>query len=119
MDDYDRLRGMTEKGTRFAIIGDGFIGSGWAAYGVEWNAPTTPVRWADSRASRCRVGQSHNDHMLFFYSDFVDLGYEPVGELGSRLAMVADWKVPFRERVIYYLRDGGCAASCSGTRGVR
>ena len=45
------------------------------------------------------------DHLPFFYSDFFDLGYEAVGELDSRLQMVADWKVPFREGVIYYLRD--------------
>ncbi|MEO6877791.1 MAG: FAD-dependent oxidoreductase [Gemmatimonadaceae bacterium] len=46
------------------------------------------------------------DHLPFFYSDFFDLGYEAVGELDSRLQMVADWKAPFREGVIYYLRDG-------------
>ncbi len=46
------------------------------------------------------------DHLPFFYSDFFDLGYEAVGELDSRLQMVADWKVPFREGVIYYLCDG-------------
>lgn len=46
------------------------------------------------------------DHLPFFYSDFFDLGYEAVGEVDSRLQMVADWKVPFREGVIYYLRDG-------------
>ncbi len=46
------------------------------------------------------------DHLPFFYSDFFDLGYEAVGDVDSRLQMVADWKVPFREGVIYYLRDG-------------
>ncbi|MEO6771958.1 MAG: FAD-dependent oxidoreductase [Kofleriaceae bacterium] len=46
------------------------------------------------------------DHLPFFYSDFFDVGYEAVGELDSRLQMVADWKVPFRQGVIYYLRDG-------------
>ncbi len=46
------------------------------------------------------------DHLPFFYSDFFDLGYEAVGEVDSRLQMVADWTVPFREGVIYYLRDG-------------
>ncbi|MEO9046821.1 MAG: FAD-dependent oxidoreductase [Gemmatimonadaceae bacterium] len=46
------------------------------------------------------------DHLPFFYSDFFELGYEAVGEVDSRLQMVADWKVPFREGVIYYLRDG-------------
>jgi hypothetical protein len=35
-----------------------------------------------------------------------DLGYEAVGELDSRLEMVADWKEPYQEGVIYYLRDG-------------
>lgn len=46
------------------------------------------------------------DHLPFFYSDFFDLGYEAVGEVDSRLQMVAEWKVPCREGVIYYLRDG-------------
>jgi 3-phenylpropionate/trans-cinnamate dioxygenase ferredoxin reductase component len=44
--------------------------------------------------------------MPFFYSDMFDLGYEAVGELDSRLEMVADWKEPYKEGVIYYLRDG-------------
>ena len=44
--------------------------------------------------------------MPFFYSDLFDLGYEAVGELDSSLDMVVDWKEPYREGVIYYLRDG-------------
>ena len=46
------------------------------------------------------------DHLPFFYSDFFDLGYEAVGEVDSRLQMVSDWKVKFREGVVYYVRDG-------------
>jgi NADPH-dependent 2,4-dienoyl-CoA reductase/sulfur reductase-like enzyme len=46
------------------------------------------------------------DHLPFFYSDLFELGYEAVGEVDSRLQTVADWKQPFREGVIYYLRDG-------------
>ena len=45
-------------------------------------------------------------HLPFFYSDLFDLGYEAVGELDPRLQTVGDWKVPFREGVVYYL-DGG------------
>lgn len=45
-------------------------------------------------------------HLPFFYSDLFDLGYEGVGELDSRLQTVEDWKEPFREGVVYYLRDG-------------
>jgi 3-phenylpropionate/trans-cinnamate dioxygenase ferredoxin reductase subunit len=45
-------------------------------------------------------------HLPFFYSDLFDLGYEAVGELDSRLETVEDWKDPFREGVVYYLRDG-------------
>lgn len=44
-------------------------------------------------------------HLPFFYSDLFDLGYEAVGELDSRLETVADWKAPFREGVVYYLRE--------------
>jgi NADPH-dependent 2,4-dienoyl-CoA reductase/sulfur reductase-like enzyme len=46
------------------------------------------------------------DHLPFFYSDLFELGYEAVGEVDSRLETVADWKQPYREGVIYYLRDG-------------
>lgn len=46
------------------------------------------------------------DHLPFFYSDLFDLGYEAVGELDSRLETVSDWKEPYREGVVYYLRDG-------------
>ena len=50
--------------------------------------------------------QAPYDHLPFFYSDLFDLGYEAVGELDARLEIVADWKEPFREGVLYYLRDG-------------
>jgi 3-phenylpropionate/trans-cinnamate dioxygenase ferredoxin reductase subunit len=45
-------------------------------------------------------------HLPFFYSDLFDMGYEAVGMLDARLQMVADWKEPFREGVVYYLDDG-------------
>ena len=46
------------------------------------------------------------DYLPFFYSDLFDLGYEAVGDLDARLELFADWKEPFREGVIYYLKDG-------------
>jgi NADPH-dependent 2,4-dienoyl-CoA reductase/sulfur reductase-like enzyme len=46
------------------------------------------------------------DHLPSFYSDLFELGYEAVGEVDSQLETVADWKEPFREGVVYYLRDG-------------
>ncbi len=45
-------------------------------------------------------------HLPFFYSDLFELGYEAVGELDSRLETFADWKTPFREGVVYYLKQG-------------
>ncbi len=45
-------------------------------------------------------------HLPFFYSDLFDLGYEAVGEVDARLEVVADWKEPNREGVLYYLDDG-------------
>jgi hypothetical protein len=45
------------------------------------------------------------DHLPFFYSDLFDLGYEAVGEVDSRLETVVDWKEPYKEGVVYYLRD--------------
>lgn len=46
------------------------------------------------------------NHLPFFYSDLFDLGYEAVGETNSDLETVADWKEPYREGVVYYLRNG-------------
>jgi 3-phenylpropionate/trans-cinnamate dioxygenase ferredoxin reductase component len=58
-------------------------------------------------AGRAMAGaQEFYDHLPFFYSDLFDLGYEAVGELDARLDMVADWKDPFHEGVLYYLGDG-------------
>lgn len=45
-------------------------------------------------------------HLPFFYSDLFDLGYEAVGDLDGRMQTVEDWKEPFREGVVYYLKDG-------------
>jgi len=45
-------------------------------------------------------------HLPFFYSDLFDLGYEAVGDVDSRLETFSDWKDPFREGVVYYLRNG-------------
>jgi NADPH-dependent 2,4-dienoyl-CoA reductase/sulfur reductase-like enzyme len=46
------------------------------------------------------------DHLPFFYSDMFDLGYEAVGELDARLETFSDWTEPYRDGVVYYLRDG-------------
>jgi 3-phenylpropionate/trans-cinnamate dioxygenase ferredoxin reductase subunit len=46
------------------------------------------------------------DHLPFFYSDLFELGYEAVGDVDARLETVADWKEPFREGVVYYLKSG-------------
>lgn len=41
----------------------------------------------------------------FFYSDLFELGYEAVGELDSSYETVEQWKEPYREGVIYYLKN--------------
>jgi NADPH-dependent 2,4-dienoyl-CoA reductase/sulfur reductase-like enzyme len=45
-------------------------------------------------------------HLPFFYSDLFELGYEAVGQIDARLEVVADWKTPYREGVLYYLEGG-------------
>jgi len=45
-------------------------------------------------------------HLPFFYSDLFELGYEAVGDLDVRQETIADWKEPFREGVVYYLKGG-------------
>ena len=58
-------------------------------------------------AGQAMAGQTVSyDHLPFFYSDLFELGYEAVGEVDSRLETVADWKEPYREGVVYYLREG-------------
>jgi len=46
------------------------------------------------------------EQLPYFYSDLFDLGYEAVGELDSRLETFEDWKKPFEEGVVYYLKSG-------------
>jgi NADPH-dependent 2,4-dienoyl-CoA reductase/sulfur reductase-like enzyme len=58
-------------------------------------------------AGRSMAGEAVSyDHLPFFYSDLFELGYEAVGEVNARLHTVDDWKEPFREGVVFYLRYG-------------
>src|SRR5881296_416517 len=45
-------------------------------------------------------------HLPFFYSDLFELGYEAVGDTDSRLETFSDWKEPYREGVVFYLKSG-------------
>ena len=47
------------------------------------------------------------DHLPFFYSDLFDLGYEAVGDVDSRLDMVAEWIEPNRKGVVAYVDGDG------------
>ncbi|HEY8287519.1 MAG TPA: FAD-dependent oxidoreductase [Chloroflexota bacterium] len=58
-------------------------------------------------AGRAMAGEpAPYQHIPFFYSDLFELGYEAVGDLDSRLEMVADWTEPYRKGVVYYLQAG-------------
>jgi len=58
-------------------------------------------------AGRAMAGQgTPYTHLPFFYSDLFALGYEAVGELDPRLETLVDWKEPYKEGVIYYLKGG-------------
>jgi 3-phenylpropionate/trans-cinnamate dioxygenase ferredoxin reductase subunit len=41
----------------------------------------------------------------YFFSDLFDLGFEAVGDLDPTLRVEAVWRQPFREGVVFYLRD--------------
>ncbi len=41
-----------------------------------------------------------------FYSDMFELGYEAVGQLDATMETVEDWKEPYKEGVVYYLKEG-------------
>jgi 3-phenylpropionate/trans-cinnamate dioxygenase ferredoxin reductase component len=51
-------------------------------------------------------GAEKYDYLPYFYSDLFDLGYEAVGEFGADLEIVEDWREPFRQGVVYYLKAG-------------
>ncbi len=58
-------------------------------------------------AGRSMAGSAESyDHLPFFYSDLFDARYEAVGQVDALLEVVADWREPHREGVLYYLRDG-------------
>jgi 3-phenylpropionate/trans-cinnamate dioxygenase ferredoxin reductase component len=58
-------------------------------------------------AGRNMAGASEKyEYLPYFYSDLFDLGYEAVGEFGAGMDIVEDWKEPFRQGVIYYLKAG-------------
>lgn len=49
------------------------------------------------------------DHMPFFYSDMFELGYEAVGDLDLRLALVESWAEPNRKGIVAYTDEAGRA----------
>jgi 3-phenylpropionate/trans-cinnamate dioxygenase ferredoxin reductase component len=49
------------------------------------------------------------DHLPFFYSDLFELGYEAVGDVDSRLDMIAEWAEPNRKGVVAYVDGDGRA----------
>ncbi len=44
-------------------------------------------------------------YMPYFFSDLFEFGYEAVGEVDSRLSVVADWQEEHTAGVLYYLAD--------------
>lgn len=57
-------------------------------------------------AGRAMAGASEPyTHLAYFYSDLFEFGYEAVGDLDSRLEVIADWSEPYRKGVVYYI-DG-------------
>ncbi len=59
-------------------------------------------------ANMAGAGQPY-DHLPFFYSDLFDLGYEAVGDVDSRLDMVAEWVEPNRKGIVAYVDGDGRA----------
>ena len=59
-------------------------------------------------AGRSMAGASKAyTHIPMFYSDLFDLGYEAVGEMSSKMEMIADWQEkPFKKGVVYYIDNG-------------
>src|SRR5215213_697602 len=58
-------------------------------------------------AGRAMAGELEPyEHLPFFYSEIFDLGYEAVGDVDSRLEVVADWEEPYHTGVLTYRGDG-------------
>ena len=45
------------------------------------------------------------DHLPMFWSDFFDLGWEAVGDIDSGLDVDAVWKEPFKQGMLFYMRE--------------
>ncbi len=73
----------------------------WLRVEHEDNANTMGQMAGQSMAGRAVA----YDHLPAFYSDLFELGYEAVGDVDSRLTTLADWKEPYRQGVIYYLKQ--------------
>jgi NADPH-dependent 2,4-dienoyl-CoA reductase/sulfur reductase-like enzyme len=57
-------------------------------------------------AGRAMTGADVNyTESPMFYSDLFELGYEAVGNLDSRLDVVADWQKQYDTGVLYYLKE--------------
>jgi NADPH-dependent 2,4-dienoyl-CoA reductase/sulfur reductase-like enzyme len=70
---------------------------------VEHEDAANSMGKAAGRAMAGKMEKYENSPM--FYSDLFDLGYEAVGELDSRLDVVADWQKQYDTGVLYYLKD--------------
>jgi NADPH-dependent 2,4-dienoyl-CoA reductase/sulfur reductase-like enzyme len=46
------------------------------------------------------------NYMPSFYSDLFEMSYEAVGDVDARLETIEDWKEPFREGAVYYMKEG-------------
>jgi hypothetical protein len=58
-------------------------------------------------AGRAMAGAGEPYHHLpFFYSDLFEFGYEAVGQIDARFEVVAHWKTPYREGILYYVQGG-------------
>jgi len=80
-----------------------------AALGRRARAEHEDVALATGRlAGRAMAGAGDGPyaHLPCFASELPDSRYDAVGSLDARLQIVADWKVPLREGVVYYLEAG-------------
>jgi hypothetical protein len=57
-------------------------------------------------AGRAMAGWTSRTITPLFYSDLFELGYERLASSMRAWKRLADWKQPFREGVIYYLKAG-------------
>jgi len=77
-----------------------------SARACAWSTRTTPTRWCGPPAGRWPGRDAVHRTCRSSTRNLFALGYEAVASWTRRARVVSDWKEPFQEGVVYYLKEG-------------